>query len=58
MSERQVVLLSGVRTAIGDYGGSLKDIRAERARAPRSCARPSRARRSTRPTSASASSAT
>jgi acetyl-CoA C-acetyltransferase len=26
MSERQVVILSGVRTAIGDYGGSLKDI--------------------------------
>jgi acetyl-CoA C-acetyltransferase len=26
MSEREVVILSGVRTAIGDYGGSLKDI--------------------------------
>jgi acetyl-CoA C-acetyltransferase len=26
MSDRQVVILSGVRTAIGDYGGSLKDI--------------------------------
>jgi len=26
MSERQVVILSGVRTAIGDYGGTLKDI--------------------------------
>ncbi|MDQ6621384.1 MAG: acetyl-CoA C-acyltransferase family protein [Pseudomonadota bacterium] len=26
MSDRQVVLLSGVRTPIGDYGGSLKDI--------------------------------
>ena len=26
MSEREVVFLSGVRTAIGDYGGSLKDI--------------------------------
>ncbi len=26
MTERQVVILSGVRTAIGDYGGSLKDI--------------------------------
>jgi len=26
MSERQVVVLSGARTAIGDYGGSLKDI--------------------------------
>src|ERR1041384_7597322 len=25
-SEREVVILSGVRTAIGDYGGSLKDI--------------------------------
>ena len=23
---REVVILSGVRTAIGDYGGSLKDI--------------------------------
>ena len=23
---REVVVLSGVRTAIGDYGGSLKDI--------------------------------
>ena len=32
MSEqREVVILSGVRTAIGDYGGSLKDIAAERA---------------------------
>ena len=28
---REVVILSGVRTAIGDYGGSLKDIRADRA---------------------------
>jgi len=26
MSNRQVVIVSGVRTAIGDYGGSLKDI--------------------------------
>ncbi|MEO5700978.1 MAG: acetyl-CoA C-acyltransferase family protein [Casimicrobiaceae bacterium] len=26
MADRQVVILSGVRTAIGDYGGSLKDI--------------------------------
>lgn len=26
MSDREVVILSGVRTAIGDYGGSLKDI--------------------------------
>jgi acetyl-CoA C-acetyltransferase len=26
MDPRQVVLLSGVRTAIGDYGGSLKDV--------------------------------
>ena len=26
MSEREVVILSGVRTAIGDYGGSLKDL--------------------------------
>ncbi|NDP42836.1 MAG: acetyl-CoA C-acyltransferase family protein [Aromatoleum sp.] len=26
MSTREVVILSGVRTAIGDYGGSLKDI--------------------------------
>ncbi len=26
MSNREVVVLSGVRTAIGDYGGSLKDI--------------------------------
>jgi acetyl-CoA C-acetyltransferase len=26
MSKREVVILSGVRTAIGDYGGSLKDI--------------------------------
>jgi acetyl-CoA C-acetyltransferase len=26
MSEREVVILSGARTAIGDYGGSLKDI--------------------------------
>ncbi len=26
MSERDVVILSGVRTAIGDYGGTLKDI--------------------------------
>jgi acetyl-CoA C-acetyltransferase len=26
MSQRSVVIVSGVRTAIGDYGGSLKDI--------------------------------
>jgi acetyl-CoA C-acetyltransferase len=26
MSQREVVVLSGVRTAIGDFGGSLKDI--------------------------------
>ena len=26
MNGRQVVILSGVRTAIGDYGGTLKDI--------------------------------
>src|SRR5262245_59591938 len=26
MSDREVVILSGVRTAIGDYGGSLEDI--------------------------------
>jgi acetyl-CoA C-acetyltransferase len=26
MSQRQVVIVSGARTAIGDYGGSLKDI--------------------------------
>jgi len=26
MSQREVVVVSGVRTAIGDYGGSLKDI--------------------------------
>ena len=26
MSEREVVIVSGVRTAIGDYGGSLKDL--------------------------------
>ena len=26
MSQREVVVLSGVRTAIGGYGGSLKDI--------------------------------
>jgi acetyl-CoA C-acetyltransferase len=26
MSNREVVIISGVRTAIGDYGGSLKDI--------------------------------
>jgi acetyl-CoA C-acetyltransferase len=26
MAEREVVVLSGVRTAIGDYGGALKDI--------------------------------
>ena len=25
-NEREVVILSGVRTPIGDYGGSLKDI--------------------------------
>ncbi|MCB1806309.1 MAG: acetyl-CoA C-acyltransferase, partial [Candidatus Competibacteraceae bacterium] len=24
--KREVVVLSGVRTAIGDYGGSLKDV--------------------------------
>ena len=26
MAQREVVILSGVRTPIGDYGGSLKDI--------------------------------
>ena len=26
MAERSVVVLSGVRTAIGTYGGSLKDV--------------------------------
>src|SRR5260370_41643424 len=26
MAQREVVVTSGVRTAIGDYGGSLKDI--------------------------------
>ena len=26
MSQREVVILSGVRTAIGTFGGSLKDI--------------------------------
>ena len=26
MSQREVVILSGVRTPIGDYGGSLKDF--------------------------------
>ena len=26
MSQREVVVLSGVRTAIADFGGSLKDI--------------------------------
>ena len=25
-SDREVVVLSGVRTAIGDYGGALKDV--------------------------------
>ena len=36
MSEqREVVILSGVRTAIGDYGGSLKDIPPTRARGAR-----------------------
>jgi acetyl-CoA C-acetyltransferase len=25
MTQSEVVILSGVRTAIGDYGGSLKD---------------------------------
>ena len=26
MAEREIVVLSGVRTAIGDYGGALKDV--------------------------------
>lgn len=26
MSEREVVVLSGVRTAVADFGGSLKDV--------------------------------
>ena len=30
MSDRQVVVLSAVRTAIGDYGGSLKGFAANR----------------------------
>ena len=46
MSNREVVILSGVRTAIGDYGGSLKDIRARATSAPASCARRSPAPRS------------
>ena len=47
MSEtREVVILSGVRTAIGDYGGSLKDIPAKRTRLPRSCAKRSAGPRS------------
>ena len=25
-NEREVVVVSGVRTAIGDYGGALKDV--------------------------------
>ena len=29
-SQREVVVVSGVRTAIGDYGGSLKDMPATR----------------------------
>lgn len=28
MNAREVVILSGVRTAIGDYGGALKDVSA------------------------------
>ena len=28
-TEREVVVLTGVRTAIGDYGGALKDIAAD-----------------------------
>ena len=43
MSNREVVILSGVRTAIGDYGGSLKDV-APATWAPASCARGGRAR--------------
>ena len=27
MSNREVVVVSGARTAIGDYGGALKDVR-------------------------------
>ena len=46
MSQREVVILSGVRTAIGDYGGSLKDFPPDRARrARKSYARPWPARR-------------
>ena len=26
MAQREVVVMSGVRTAIGDFGGSLKDV--------------------------------
>ena len=58
MSEqREVVILSGVRTAIGDYGGSLKDI-APPTLPPASSRKPSPGPRSTRRTSASACSAT
>ena len=30
MSNREVVVVSGTRTAIGDYGGALKDLAATR----------------------------
>ena len=38
-NEREVVVLSGARTAIGDYGGALKDLAADGARRRRSSAR-------------------
>ena len=50
---REVVIVNGARTAIGDYGGSLKDI-PPRSSARASFARPWPARGSTRRKSASA----
>ena len=35
-SGREVVVLSGVRTAIGDYGGALKDVARWRSSRPAS----------------------
>ena len=58
MSTREVVILSGVRTPIGDYGGSLKDFAPTDLGARVVQAKPSRARRSIRRKSASACSAT
>ena len=55
---RESVILSAVRTPTGKFLGALKGLHGDRARRAAWCAKPSRARASTRPSSTSASWAT